>query len=168
MLGCGLVRATWGTMPVYPSSHYTIRALNRTGAYFSELVWWPCSTTLRRMQNPSFVSSLPSLWCCLHPDGSRWAITIPISHAAERGQVEMRICLFPLRTKPRSFTLGSAVFCWAVINAQWSIRASVILWENRRMHINDKKQSLIGVQTWTALGPFLKAAYFNGRKQKCK
>lgn len=162
-------------MTVYPPSHYTIRALNRTGAYFSELVWWPCSTTLRRMQNLFFVSSLPSLWCCPHPDGSRWAITIPISHAAEKGEVEMRICLFPLETKPRSFThyfcsypLGSAVFGWAVINAQWSTRASVILWENRRMDISDKKQSLIGVQTWTALGPFLKAAYFNGRKQKCK
>ena len=89
---------------------------------------------LRRMQNLSFVSSLPSLWCCPHPDGSRWAITIPISHAAERREVEMRICLFPLRTRPRRFThyfcaypLGSAVFCWAVINAQWSIRASVTL-----------------------------------------
>lgn len=49
---------------------------------------------------------------------------IPISHAAEKGEVEMRMVSLPLETKPRSFyitsahPLGSAVFGWAVINAQ--------------------------------------------------
>ena len=38
MLGCRLVWDTLGTLTVYPTSHYTIKALNRTEVYFSDLV----------------------------------------------------------------------------------------------------------------------------------
>lgn len=117
MLGRRWVWDTWGTLTGYPTSHYTIKALNRTEVYFSDLVRWLCSATLRRMQDPSFISSLPSLRCCPHPDGSRWTITTPTSHTAERRKVEVKDMPFPLRTKPRGFKYyfclhppGSAIF----------------------------------------------------------